>query len=233
VDFSYPTGVYTLRINTAHDGNKVQLLTTTNLSTISFPTNPPRVSNFIEAQVVDAFTNFVIKWDAFSGGTSNDFISLSVADANGVVAFRTATFGTEPGLTLLNGTNTSVLISSNKLAPGKTYYGYLIFEKDRVIQTNYVGARGLVGFAKATSFTLQTIPVTPPWLETLPVANNRFVLRLHGDVGKSYVILSTTNFAGGLWTPLVTNVASSGTFYYSNNITTIPNQRFYRAVLKP
>ena len=234
LDASYPTGVYVLRINTAHDGNKVLSLNLTNVSATAFPTNAPRVANFNQAQTIDTFTNFVMTWDAFAGGTTNDFISISIADTNGVVVFRSATFGTEAGLTLLNGTNTSILIASNKLAWGQAYSGYIYFEKDPVIQTtDYPGARGLIGFAKATSFPLQTRPVVVPTLTTLSATNNRFVLRLSGDPGKSYIIQASTNLSSGSWTPVVTNVANGGSFDYTNVNMGNFNSRFFRALFKP
>lgn len=231
VDAFYPTGVYTLRINTAHDGNKVLPLT---MPTNNFPVNAPRIANFTQAQTIDSLTNFVLTWDAFSGGTSNDFISVSIADTNGAVVFRTATFGAEAGLTLLNGTNTSVIIPANKLAAGQSYNGYIYFEKDVVTQTNgYAGAVGLVGFAKATSFALQTRTVVPPTLAVVRATANQFVVRLNGDVGRSYVILANTNLATVNWIPVVTNVATSGSFDYTNPITGGVPSRFFRAQLKP
>jgi hypothetical protein len=234
VDANYPTGVYTLRVNTAHDGNKVLLLNLTNSTDAAFPANAPRIANFNEAQAVDPSANFVVNWDAFAGGTTNDFIGLSLADANGVVVFRSATFGVEPGLTLLDGTSTSILIASNKLSWGQTYFGYLIFERDVAVQTNdYAGALGLIGFAKATSFTLNTAALTRPTLEVLGWAGNQFALRLHGDPGRAYVILASTNLAGPYWTALGTNVALGGSFNFTNAETGNLNQRFYRALFKP
>lgn len=231
VDAFYPTGVYTLRINTAHDGNKVLTLT---MPTNSFPANSPRIANFIQAQTIDSLTNFVLTWDAFSGATNTDFISVSIADTNGNVVFRTATFGAEAGLTLLNGTNTSVIIPANKLAAGQIYNGYIYFEKDVVTQTNsYVGAIGLVGFAKATSFSLQTRTVIPPTLAVVRAIGSQFVVRLNGDAGRSYVIQANTNLATANWISVVTNVAMSGSFDYTNTITGGVPRRFFRAQLKP
>jgi hypothetical protein len=182
---------------------------------------------------VDVATNFVLKWDPFAGGTTNDSITFSLADSNGTVVFRSATFGLEAGRTLLDAMNTSILIPSNSLAWGQTYYGYLIFEKDRLVQTtNYAGARGLAGFAKATSFTLKTRPMTPPWLEVLGVKNSAFTMRLHGDAGRSYVVLSATNIIGSDWKPLATNTAISGAFNFTNALGT-DRWRFFRAVLSP
>jgi hypothetical protein len=233
LDANYPTGVYTLRINAAHDGNRVVSLNMSSLSANAFPSNAPRIANFNEAQVVDSFTNFGLGWDAFAGGTTNDFISVSIADTNGTVVFRSAALGAEAGLTLLNGADTSILIRSNILSWGQTYYGYIYFEKDAVIQTtNYAGARGLVGFAKATSFPLKTRSVVPT-LTTLGLASNRFAVRLSGDAGKTYIIQASTNLTGTNWTALVTNVANGGSFDYTNVSTGSFASRFFRALFKP
>ncbi len=230
LDGNYPTGVYTLRVTTAHDGNRVLTL---NMPTNSFPTNAPRVANFSAAQSIDPSNTFVLSWDAFAGGTTNDFIGLSVADANGAIVFRSAAFGPEVGLTLLSGTNTSIVIPSNTLARGQTYFGYLYFEKDVVNQTtNYPGARELVGFAKATSFTLQTGTLAPR-LESLGVTTGQFTLRLHGENDRGYVLQSVTNLSSTNWVAVVTNVATGGSFDYVHTLTTNSGARFFRALLVP
>ena len=94
------------------------------------------------------------------------------------------------------------------------------------------GARGLVGFAKATSFPLKTRSVVPT-LTTLSMTNNRFALRLFGDAGKSYIIQASTNLGSSSWTPVVTNVANGGSFDYTNLITGGFSNRFFRAQFKP
>ncbi len=232
LDANFPLGNYLLRINTAHDGNRVITLPMTNASATAFPANAPRIANFTEAQTIDVSTNFVLRWDAFAGGTTNDVISVSIADTNGVVVYRTATFGAEPGFTSLNGTNLSVVIASNTLTWGQSYRGYIYFEKDPVIQTtNYPGARGLVGFAKATSFPLRT-PPREPTLAPLGIVNNRFALKLSGISGRRYAIHAKTTLTGN-WTPVFTNVALEGGFYFTNTSVLNPPVQFYRAQLLP
>jgi hypothetical protein len=222
VDACYPTGAYTLRLNTAHDGgNKTLRL---NLSTNRFPDHAPRVANFRQAQSIDPTRDFTLLWDAFSGGTTNDFISVSLANSSGEVIFRSAAFGLEAGLALLNGTNTSLRIPAHQLQAGQTYYGYLFFEKDVAVNTNYPGAIGVAGFSKATSFTLAT--TGPAWLETLGVMNDRLILCLHGNAATTYVIQAATNLSGANWTSVHTN---TGTFNFTDPAGVGAGRRFYRA----
>ncbi|MBI3870112.1 MAG: hypothetical protein HY299_16435 [Verrucomicrobia bacterium] len=230
LDAYYPTGAYVLRISAAHEGNRVvSLLMTTN----SFPENAPRVANHLAAQAVDPTVRFVLNWDPFVGGTTNDFISVSLVDGSNRVVFRSATFGEESGMTLLNGTNSSIAIPANTLGAGQLYYGYLFFEKDTLTQsTNYPGARGLVGFSKATSFTLQTSSLVFR-LESFLVSGKELALRWRGDPGRTYVLQSLDNLGSTNWKPVATNVATGGLFTYTNVMPTRINAQFFRLLLQP
>lgn len=230
LDSYYPTGVYVLRLTTLHEGGRVIRIP---ISTNSFPTNAPHLANYPAAQAVDSTQEFELKWDPFLGGTTNDFIGLSLVDSGNQIVFRTATFGEEPGLTFLNGTRTSIKLRPNSLAQGRIYYGYLFFEKDVLTQsTNYPGAKGLVGFSKATSFTLQTSSLSFR-LESLGAHGKQFVLQWKGDVGRSYVLQTLTDLAAGNWMPVFTNVATGVPFNYTNVMTTQTGAHLFRLLLQP
>ena len=230
LDTYYPTGVYILRLSTAHDSIRVLSLV---MSTNSYPTNAPRVANYLSAQSIEATAPFVLNWDSFLGGTTNDFISLSLVDSNNLVVFRSATFGQESGRVLLNGTNTSITIPANTLERGQPYFGYLYFEKDVVNQTTaYPGARGLVGFSKATSFSLRTSSLSFR-LESLAVSGKELALRWQGDPGRTYVLQSLDGLSSNNWTPVVTNVATGNLFTYTYVMTTHIKSRFFRLLLQP
>lgn len=223
VDTYYPTGIYTLRINTAHDGNKTLLL---NVPTNQFPASAPRIVNFAATQNIDPAQNFTFQWDAYPGGTTNDYISFAVFSTNGVIAFRAAGYRGEPGHTYLSGTNTSVTMPAGSIQPGVPYLGYIFFEKQVAFNTNYPGARGLVGFSKATSFYINLFPpVAPARLFSGGLAPGQYTLRVEGTAGARYVIQATTNLASGVWTPVFTNY---GSFTFTDDAGY--SRRFYRAV---
>lgn len=230
LDAYYPTGTYTLRISAARDGERVIRLP---LPTNSFPAAPPRVSNYPAAQSIDPTLSFALGWDPFIGGTTNDFISLSIVDRNNRVVFRSAAFAEEPGLTLLSGTNTSVMIPAGTLGRGETYYGYLYFEKDVVNQsTNYPGARGLVGFSRATSFSLQTSTLAFR-LESLGVNGTQFAVRWQGGPGRTYILQSSTDLGSTNWTSVSTNVGTGGSITLTNVMTTTLGAHLFRLLMLP
>jgi len=227
VDASYPAGLYTFRISTAHDGIKTLRL---NLPINNFPANAPRIANFSEAQVIDARRSFTLVWDAFSGGTTNDTIGLSLSDADGNIVFRSAAFPPENGHIPLNGTATSVPLPAGTLQPGRSYDAYLYFERDAVIdRTNYTGAVGLAGFTRATSFSISTLPE----VQALTRSSSPFKLRLLGQPGKQFAIQTSIQLNSD-WTSLVTNVATnSGYFDFSDAGSLTNSHRFYRGLKLP
>ena len=150
LDASFPNGTYTFTIVGARDGtNQATLNLTGNL----YP-NAPRISNWTAAQNIIATNNFVLTWDAFSGGTTNDYIQVGIENTEGTILFETG----EPGdPTALNGTHTSVTIPANTLPPGTTCHGWLIFAKLISLNTtNYPGALGFSVYFTQTEFPLAT-----------------------------------------------------------------------------
>jgi hypothetical protein len=163
LDREYTNGTYTFTIQTQNDGLRVV--------SVEFPAmdaypNPPRVANFVAAQSIDSSSDFLLTWDAFVGGTANDFIQISVQDAetfNNV--FESAGPGEPDSLT---GLSNSVVIPSGVLMPGRSYEVELLFARIVDIDTTtYPGVPVIAAFAVNTDFPMRTLPVndmTPPEL---------------------------------------------------------------------
>lgn len=154
LDAVYPDGIYQVNVTTAHDGSKVFNLPVTNIIA-TLPT--PRLSNFATAQAINPSLDFTVAWDAFAGGTVNDFVQFQLQEMGTDMghSFKTPRVG-EPGA--FNGTNTSVTIPAYTLKAGRTYSGSLLFGRLSVaLDTNtYPGAVGVAASFKETDFNLRT-----------------------------------------------------------------------------
>jgi hypothetical protein len=74
---------YRVRLATAEDGNReIALL----LSTGSLP-NAPRLSNYTQAQGIDASQAFTLSWTAFQNAKTNDAVLIEITSAFGEVYF--------------------------------------------------------------------------------------------------------------------------------------------------
>jgi hypothetical protein len=203
LDLTYSNGTYTLFLQTQNDGNKTIPLT--------FPAgdaypNPPRISNFIAAQSVNAAANFTLTWDAFAGGLATDFIQLEIAESDtDNPVFETSGPGQPASL---NGTSTAVQIPAGTLSPGRTYRGRIFFAKivDFDDTTYGGGVAGVAAFLAETSFELRTTggtDNTPPFLESQSPFNMQ-------NVKGSTVVSFTFNERMNTSLSLAASVAWSG-----------------------
>ncbi len=147
----HSSGTYTISIDAQNQGAVMAAL---NLPADNYPTTP-QIVNFTAAQSINSATNFIVRWNAFSGGTSRDFINLEIDDNMGMSFLGTPDIF-EPGA--LDGTATSLTITGGTLQAGTTYEGRLLFVKTSTVDSNSVaGAIGGTGFFKQTFFTLATL----------------------------------------------------------------------------
>jgi hypothetical protein len=116
---TFAEGNYVFKVTAATSNQQV---TVTLPLTMTQP-NAPHILNFTNAQSVDVTKSFTFTWDPFQGGTTSDFISLSVSDSHGTV-FQTPNIGTNGALT---GTATSATIPANTLAANSTNTVDVIF----------------------------------------------------------------------------------------------------------
>jgi len=158
LDAAYPSdALYTLTVDTADQGTFRPSL---HLPVDQYPTNAPQIVNFVAAQAINSSSDFLLQWTALTGGTTDDFISVSVEDNQGNTPFNTPDIGATNGL---DGTATSVLIPGNTLAPSTTYQGSLLFVKRTNTDAGSIpGALGLAGFFKQTTFPLATTSAAAP-----------------------------------------------------------------------
>jgi hypothetical protein len=148
MDTAYPSGSYTVNLTTQNDGSHSVQLT---LPPDAYPL-APHVSNFLDAQNINAGAGFTLTWDTLSGGTTNDFAQIIIKDSTGNQVYQSPPPGQAGAL---NGTSTSILISANMLSPGRSYSGELLFMKVALVNTTaYPGAVGFTGFSETTTFAL-------------------------------------------------------------------------------
>lgn len=153
LDSAYPSGSYTVRLDTVHDGSPSAVMV---LPTTAMP-NDPHVANFTEAQSIDASASFVLRWDAMTGGLATDYIQVQIDDSQGNSVYSSP----DPGAVgSLNGLSTSVTIPAGVLTAGKSYSAQIMFARIASMNTTaYPGVMGVVAFIKQTGFTLQTTRV--------------------------------------------------------------------------
>lgn len=216
LDAAFSPGVYTLRLNGVHDGLRTLPLT---LPAASFP-NAPRVSNFTGAQSINPAVNFNMTWDAFSGATATDDILLDVSDSSG------SPVSSAP----LTGTVTNFNFPANAFRAAQTYQATLNFRKfANRDTTTYPGATGSVIFSSRTFFNIVTAAPSAPRLAVIaPGAAGQFELQLIGQAGQQYVIEGSTNLQAGSWGPVITNIAGTGQFSFTDSQSSTYPVRFYR-----
>jgi hypothetical protein len=150
LDAAYPAGTYTLRFTQTGQTERVVPMT---LSGANPPV--PKVANYTEAQAVNAAQNFTLRWNAFTGASGQDAISLVVVNTNsGAVVFQA------PDVCVpreLPASATSVVIPAGTLASNQTYLATLTFNRVGYYQTNAVPQMaGFGGLARGTEFTIKT-----------------------------------------------------------------------------
>src|SRR5262249_33129953 len=126
--------------------------------TIPLPTpvypNTPHVSNWTAAQAIDGSADFTLRWDAYTGGTTNDFVQVRVEGDMGDL-FNSPEPGAPGGL---DGTSTSVVIPGGTLAPGARYRATLLFANVLTMAPGICGdAVGISAFHKETEFAIVTV----------------------------------------------------------------------------
>jgi hypothetical protein len=151
-DANWIAGDYTFLIFGAHDSPATAVL---NLAGESYPSQPPRISNFADTQVIDVSRDFTVRWDPFADGTTNDLIFMSVRSLpDHLPVFSTAFL--EDGKSL-DGTANSTIIPAGTLSPDTEYEIYVRF--DKVAQRNevgYPGVKGLASYASGTRCPIKT-----------------------------------------------------------------------------
>jgi hypothetical protein len=181
IETAYPDGNYTLTIYTVNQGTRTMQLP---INGYLYP-SAPHINNYSAAQSIDATKSFTLRWDAFSGSTTNDDIYAAVRDQSGNIIDDSKRFGSSSAL---NGTNNSYKISSDTLANATAYQGNITFEKILFVDDrSYPGVLGFSGLFSRTLLGLATKAAKPP-------AFTKFLLN-----GTGKMVATFTTVAGGTY----------------------------------
>src|SRR5262245_49983906 len=155
LDKVFAAGSYTFLIESLNDGMRTP--------TISFRTNAypsvPHLANWEAAQDIDAAADFTLTWDAFAGGTSNDYIHVLLEDEMGQKVFESPGFIEAEAL---NGTNMFLTIPAGTFIAQRSYHARLLFvNRTGWNTTAYPGAVGVCGYYRETLFNLSAAPPSP------------------------------------------------------------------------
>lgn len=164
LDSEWGNGGYQFSIATAHDGLRSVTFT---LAGDTYP-NEPHIQNYIEAQTIDSAQEFVLKWDAFVGGTTNDFILALITEQNSLKTAFCTPLPHDPNH--LDGTARQVAIPAGRLEPYRTYSCEVWFAKVTSRDTtSYPGVLAGAAYVKATAFAIGTqFPCEAPIIAEQP-----------------------------------------------------------------
>lgn len=233
MDAVWGNGEYRFTTATVNDG---QRSVPVSLTGDTYP-NVPRIQNFDEAQSVVASKDFVLKWDAFSGGTTNDIILCSVFDLeNQVPAFGTA-LPHDPAH--FNGTATQVIIPAGTLEPDSVYACELWFAKVTSRNTtSYPGVLAGAAYVRATLFYLNTTSAVtnaqPRFTKMVHNADGSLSVTLTGEVPMWVKVEVSTDLVNWLpkWAwPEWTYLGANDKLNFKENPQSYPC-RFFRATVK-
>lgn len=219
LDTNFPPGVYTFTVN---EGASNQTAEVDFPSSLSQP-DAPHVDNFVALQSVDPTQPFTLQWDEFVGGTSMDYIVVTVA-----TVWQTPNPGSSNALT---GTATSVTIPAGILARGETYTASVGFSQN-IFVTNgtYTTA---VYRATDTKFSLSTTTaaITPIILTNAVLSGGALGFNVLTSSGQVATVISTTNLATPLpsWSVLQTFTNAGTSFHFTDPRPTTNPATYYRA----
>ena len=155
LDQQFPSGTYTLEVNTLTQGTLTESLRM--MAEPRFPV--AHLTNWTAAQTIDASAPFTLRWEAFDHATSNDIIAVAVLDAANVLVLTTPQ-DFEPDT--LPATTTSFEIPAHLLQPDARYFGNIIFSKvARGTTDPATGVKNYLIFVHTTSFYIHTQPLVP------------------------------------------------------------------------
>ncbi|MFT5494281.1 MAG: hypothetical protein ACI8V5_004683 [Limisphaerales bacterium] len=148
-DEPFAPGLYTVNLVGQNDGAQSAVLT---LPADNYP-NVPRIANWGAAQNIDSGMAFTLMWDAFAGGTTDDFVMVEIQSEGSMGDSRVFESAGPGDVGSLNGTSTSVSIPASTLTPGETYSASLSFFRFVASDTGYTMAVG--AYQKRTKFSIK------------------------------------------------------------------------------
>ena len=220
LETTFPAGSYAFNVMAAASNQTVSVA----LAPASNQPNAPHASNYAEAQSVNASQPFTLKWDAFSGGTSGDYISVSVD--GGTEVWKTGDFGTTNALP---GTATSVTIPAGILTSNNSYTVNIGFYR-ATWSSNVTYAIGSFR-ASTTQLGLTTVGTSAP----LPVVSaagwtaGSFGFDVTTSPGQQLTVVSSTDVSLPLnaWPTLLTTNSPGTKVHISTPAVGAEPARFY------
>jgi hypothetical protein len=214
---TYPSGNYGFNVQAATSNQQV----TVNLPSSLVQPPAPHVNNFAAAQAVDVTQPFTLSWDTFSGGTTADYIAVTVGDVFGTV--------NPPATNALNGTATSVVIPAGTLQADTQYDATITFFR-MIANTNTTYVTEAFR-ATATQFTLSTFSgaAVPLVLTNAAWASGVFSFDVTSAAGQTLTVEYSTALQPGSWNTLLTTNSAPGDVKITDPAPVTNPRRFYRA----
>lgn len=221
-DQTFPAGDYSFQVKAVSSN---QMVAVTLPAAVVMPQpGAPHVNNYAAAQGVDPNQPFVLGWDAFPGGTANDYIAVEIDTAYG---------SADPGLPgALAGTATSFTIPAGTLQPNSTYDSDIAFYRF-VAATNGTSYSTLAYRATLTRFTLITTSGTvagPLVLTNASWSSGVFSFDVRCTPGQTVTIeTNVLASAAGPWPKLLTTNSPGALFHIVSPQAGSSPSVFYRA----
>jgi len=218
---TFPSGTYVYSVTSGGNTQQVSI----NLSASITQPGAPRVSNYTAAQNVDPTQPFTLTWDAFPGGTSSDYIAVTVGSWN------------SPNLgasNLLTGLSNSITIPANTLAANTNYSVGVSFYRYVLTSNTLFSAPYLANGYKVTGtrFTLLTGGgVAAPVITNVVKSAGNMAFDVNFASGQTVTVVGSTNVTTpqSLWPVLLTTNAAGTSFHFIDSATSSSKSKFYRA----
>lgn len=217
---TFPAGNYVFNVTS----NAANQQVTVNLPAYTQP-NAPHVSNYAAAQAINPAQPFNLTWDAFTGGSSADYIAVAIGDN-----FETPGFGLTNAL---NGTATFLTIPAGTLQAGSNYDCSIGFYH-AVLTTNNVGQYITSAFvASLTQFSISTAGtvMAAPVLTNATRTAGTFGFDILTSPGQTLTVVYSTNLNNAVATwPILLTTNSPGSVVHIIDPHAATNRTcFYRA----
>jgi hypothetical protein len=217
---TFPAGNYLFNVVAPNSNQQV----TVNLPASMVHPNAPRIANFAAAQAVNASQPFQLSWDAFQGGTANDYIAVSIGDT-----FETPVAGA-PGA--LNGTATSVTIPAGTFQPNSNDTANLTF--DRFTGKSKASYTTSASLSTTTEFPLVTSGgggTGPLILTNAAWSGGVFAFDVISSPGQTFAVEYSSTLITNQWLSLLTTNSATGLLRVTH--TGANPYLFYRAKKSP
>ncbi len=225
LDNTFGNGNYIFTVVSASSNDEV----TVNLPATVVQPGAPQISNYSAAQSVNPAQAFPLTWDAFTGGTAADVISVTIGSA-----FATAPVGTSNALP---GTATSLEIPANTLRPGSNYDCFIGFYHINLGNHTSAGYTTAAYRFSSTEFNLSTTSgaMMPVVLTNASWNGHAFNFNVSSAIGQSVIV--EYNTGGGpfsnLWQTLLAATNATGVLQVTDSAHTASPSVFYRARIGP